>query len=589
MTFDELGIVVPSGAGGNVYATCPSCSKDRRKKKAKCLSVDVDKGLFNCHHCGWSGSLTEGGKRTDTEHWQRPAYRPIERIVADTVSGAAMEWFSARGITAKTLHRAKVVTTTAYMPQVEEHVECVVFPYFVPTDDRMEVVNRKYRQVGEKHFRLEPGARIAWYGLDRLAGAETVVVVEGEMDALAIMEAGHFAVLSVPHGAPTPESKDYSRKFDFIAECEKLTAHVKHWVIWSDDDAPGKALESELARRLGVEVCSRVLPVSGCKDANDVLAQFGPEAVMAALDQAQPWPLEGVYRIGEMADRISALYDHGLPKGAPTGWSAMDAVWSVKPGEVTVVTGIPNSGKSNWVDALCVNASKANGWHVILCSPENQPIEDHMARICEKWSGKPFDDGPMPRMTGDELTAAEREVHNRFAWLLPDTLALPEILEKSAALVRKNGSRILVLDPWNEMDHNVGEREDQYLAAQLKNIKQWARKHDCHVIIVAHPKTMSKDKSGNYGIPTPYDISGGAMWRNKMDNCITVWRDFGRDDGVIEVHVTKVRFRQVGRIGIADLKYHKATATYTSIEERRHKPVAVPKREPEDHWQDGTA
>ena len=188
-----------------------------------------------------------------------------------------------------------------------------------------------------------------------------------------------------------------------------------------------------------------------------------------------------------------------------------------------------------------------------------------MARICEKWSGKPFDDGPTPRMSLEELTQAEIAVHHRFSWLLPDSMTLPEILSKASMLVKAKGSRILVLDPWNEMDHQYEEREDRYLAEQLRTLKQWARKHECHVIVVAHPKTMQRGKDGNYAIPTPYDISGGSMWRNKADNCITVWRDFAREDGVIEVHVSKVRFRQVGKIGVADLKYHKATATYSSV------------------------
>lgn len=585
-TFEDFRIEVPSGSSGEVYLPCPECSTQRKKKRAKCLSVNTDKGVWICHHCGWSGGLDTGSRRSDVAHWAKPDWRKPEPLVPHPKfpEGADKFWKS-RGISAHTLERANVKTANAYVPMLEGHADCHVFPYYIPTADGKQLVNRKYRMVEDKSGqRMEGGARIVWYGLDRITEAETVVIVEGEPDALAVIESGTWAVVSVPHGAPTPDSKSYSSKFDFIPDCEEFTKHVQRWVIWVDNDPAGKRLEEELSRRLGVGMCSRVIPVDGCKDANDVLIQRGKGQVQASIEGARPWPVEGVHEIGDMFDRITALYEHGLPKGVATGWRDLDAFWSVKPGEFTVVTGIPNSGKSNFVDALCVNVSKANDWHVICCSPENQPLEDHMARICEKWAGIPFDDGPSPRMSLDELTDAQIAVNKRFSWLLPDSMNLPEILGKASALVRQKGSRILVLDPWNEMDHSFDKREDIYLAEQLRIIKQWARKHDCHVFIVAHPKTMGRDKDNNFLVPTPYDISGGSMWRNKADNCLTVWRDFTRDDGVIEVHVQKVRFRQVGKIGLAELRYMKATATYESHGQARPPLTEVPR-----HWTEENA
>ena len=567
MSWDSLRIVIPSGASGNVYTVCPECSGQRKKKSAKCLSVSVEKGLFNCHHCGWAGSVEEGGRAADREHWAKPIWRTPERLnVKPNMPPEFLKWWADRGISPRTLERCNVKAASAYVPKIEEHADCHVFPYFVPGPEKFEVVNRKYRMLADKTgMRMEAGARIVWYGLDRIAGAETVVVVEGEPDALAVVEAGTFAVLSVPHGAPQKDAKDYSRKFDFIAECEEYTRHVKNWILWVDSDAPGKVLEAELVRRIGPEVCRKVTPLEGCKDANDVLLKYGANAVQEAIAAASPWPVEGEHEVGQSIDRINALYENGLTRGMSTGWASVDEILTIAPGQVTIVTGIPNSGKSNLVDALCVNLARLYGWHTIMCSPENQPIEDHMARMCEKWLGKPFDRGPTTRMTLDELTYAEAYIHNRFSWLLPDSLALPEILSKASSIVKRKGSRCLVLDPWNEMDHSMGEREDQYLAVQLKLLKQWARKHDCHVFVVAHPKTMAKDKAGNYGVPTPYDISGGSMWRNKADNCVAVWRDFGKDDGIIEFHVQKVRFRQIGKIGCVHLKYLKPTATYEEV------------------------
>lgn len=559
------GIDLPHTTSGHVYTTCPKCSDSRKKKRVKCLSFNCDKGVWNCHHCGWSGTTKEGGRDPLRLHWEKPQYRKPQRLEAHPdIPAHVIAWFGERGIGLRTLERASVKVANAYLPQIEDFAQCIVFPYFsISEDAEIVLTNRKYRGVGEKHFRMEAGARPVFWGLESIAGCETVVIVEGEMDRLALIESGADAVLSVPHGAPNPTSRDYTSKFDFLAESAANTAHVKHWIIWADNDEPGKALEAELSRRLGRERCSRVVAVEGCKDANDVLMRHGPDAVLRMLANAQPWPVEGVYEVASLSDNIDELYRHGLPRGVRSYWSGLNELFTVKPGDMTIVSGIPNSGKSNFVDALCVDIAKLHGWHTIISSPENQPLEDHMARMCEKWARKPFTDGPTERMTIAELQTAKRNVQEHFSWLLPEDRSIANLLQKAQQLVVQKGARILVLDPWNEFDHVVGEREDQYLSGALRDVKQFARRNDCHVFIVTHPKSLQKDKNGNYPVPTPYDNAGGAMWRNKADNCLTIWRDFGRTDGVIEVHVQKIRFRQVGKIGLCSLKYQPATATYT--------------------------
>lgn len=579
------GIELPSGfsGSGNVYTLCPKCSDSRKKKRVKCLSFSGEKGVWNCHHCGWFGTVNEGGKAPLRLHWEKPTYRKPERIEAKPdLPANVIGWFGERGIGARTLQRCAVKVSSAYLPQIEDFAPCIVFPYFALDEDgKAALVNRKYRSVEGKHFRMEAGARPVFWGLDAIAGCETVVIVEGELDRMACIESGIDAVLSVPHGAPNPGTREYSSKFDFLAESAAATAHVKRWIIWADNDEPGHALEAELSRRLGRERCSRVMAVGDCKDANDVLIKHGPDAVQRMVAGALPWPVEGVYDVAGMSDNIDDLYRHGLPRGVRSAWPDVNDLFTVKPGDLTVVSGIPNSGKSNWVDALCVDICKLHGWHTVICSPENQPLEDHMARICEKWAGVPFSEGLTPRMSLSDLQTVKRDVQQHFSWLLPEDRSVASLLEKAQSLVVQKGARILVLDPWNELDHVIGEREDQYLAGALREVKQFARRNDCHVFIVTHPKTMTKDKNGNYPIPTPYDNSGGAMWRNKADNCLTVWRDFTRKDGAIEIHVQKIRFRQVGKIGSCLLKYEAATATYS----RWLPSVPRPRHETELEWE----
>ena len=83
---------------------------------------------------------------------------------------------------------------------------------------------------------------------------------------------------------------------------------------------------------------------------------------------------------------------------------------------------------------------------------------------------------------------------------------------------------------------------------------------------------MYKDKDGNYPIPTPYDVSGSAHWRNKADNALTVWRDFNEDSQIVELHVQKVRFKEVGSTGMAELAYNGVTGMYSDLD-KAHKEI----------------
>lgn len=561
-TFADFRIEIPAGRVGELDVTCPQCSAQRKKKSARCLSVNVDKGVWCCAHCGWSGGLAEGERRFDPA-WRKPQFRrpapPAEKPLS-TIEA----WFADRGIPRTVLERNRITATSVYMPQVEDHVGAIAFPYYRGE----ELVNVKYRDR-DKNFRMETGAERVLYGLNDIA--ECCVIVEGEIDKLSVEAAGLMSCVSVPDGAPAESTKDYASKFVFLeADQERLQA-VREWIIAVDNDAPGKRLEDELARRLGREKCKRVTWPNDCKDANDVLRSFGAEVLLECLEHAESFPLAGVFTVSDNSARIRHLREHGWEKGVSTGWEEVDRFYTVRPGEFTVITGMPNSGKSNWLDALLVNLAREHGWQFALFSPENQPLEDHMARMMEKWAGLPFSHGPTERMNEATFDRAMEWANQHFSWILPDDdveWTLETVLDRAKALVFRRGIRGIVIDPWNELEHAPppGLTETIYTGKVLKHVRQFARRHGVHVWIVAHPQKMYREKdSGNYPIPSLYDISGSANWRNKADNGIVVWRDFGDAHKPIEIHVQKIRFRQIGRLGMAKLAYQAATQTYTEL------------------------
>lgn len=563
-SYDDYGIELANKFGaGESYTTCPKCSKERRKKHVKCLSVNLDKQVWCCHHCGWSGSLKTGeDHRRVADHWLRPQYiRPAPPV--DLPRDKMVDWFAGRGIPLEVIERNGISMTSVYMPQLEEHTNAIAFPF--RRGD--ELINHKYRD-GHKNFRMDAGAERILYGYNDI-NDDLTIIVEGEMDKLAVEVAGMRNCVSVPDGAPEPTAKNYAAKFEFLND-DRLS-RVKQWVLAVDNDEAGVTLEDELARRLGRENCRRVVWPANCKDANDVLKTHGAEVLRSCIDNAQPYPIAGVFEISDLADRIHRLYAHGWEEGVETGWSGLKELYTVRPGEFTVITGIPNSGKSNWLDCLIVNLAMWQGWRFAIFSPENQPLEDHMARMLEKGWRKPFGPGPTERMSASELAEAMDWAQQHFHWILPDddtSWNLDTVLDAARQLVKRYGIRGLVIDPWNEMEHlrPPGMSETEYISHALKRMRQFARHNGVHLWVIAHPAKLYRDKkTGSYPLPTLYDISGSAHWRNKCDNGICIWRVMDNPDAPVEIHVQKVRFRQIGRLGMAQLFYSKVTQTYEDV------------------------
>jgi len=274
---------------------------------------------------------------------------------------------------------------------------------------------------------------------------------------------------------------------------------------------------------------------------------------------------------------VERLWDAGLPSGETTGWPSVDQHYTVAPGQLTILTGWPGSGKSEWLDALLLNLGR-RGWRFAIFSPENAPAELHVSKFVEKFLGKPFGAGPTERATKDEVTEAMTEMSDWFGFLLPavDTdrlgFGVDEILTAAEAHFRLGGAwrsreikRGLVIDPWNEIEHLRPREwsETEYVSATLSRVRAWARANAVHVWIVAHPQKLRRDDGGKLPVPRPDSISGSQNWWNKADACITVWRSLDKpEDQTVEIHVQKIRFKHIGRPGVVELRYDRVTGRY---------------------------
>lgn len=273
----------------------------------------------------------------------------------------------------------------------------------------------------------------------------------------------------------------------------------------------------------------------------------------------------------ELREAVEALWVAGLPPGDRVGWPSVDKLYTVVPGQLTVVTGWPSSGKSEWLDAALVNLAR-QGWKIALFSPENQPPELHMTKLLEKVTGKPFGHGPTERISREEIPERLGELARSFGIITqPDggVVSPKSVIEAATPwLAQHEGSkRGLVIDPWNELEHwrpsNLSETE--YVSQTLSMLRGWARANRVHVWIVAHPQKL-REKDGKLPVPRPDMISGSQHWWNKADCNITVFRDFDPDaPSEVQIHVQKCRFKHVGRIGATTLRYDRVTGKYYEI------------------------
>ncbi|PKU72868.1 Twinkle like protein, chloroplastic/mitochondrial [Dendrobium catenatum] len=103
------------------------------------------------------------------------------------------------------------------------------------------------------------------------------------------------------------------------------------------------------------------------------------------------FPIRGLLNFSNFFPDITDYYHciQGFELGVSTGWRALDDLYNIVPGELTVITGVPNSGKSEWIDALLCNINERCGWTFALCSMENK-VEDHARKLLEKHIKKPF-------------------------------------------------------------------------------------------------------------------------------------------------------------------------------------------------------
>lgn len=206
--FRKHNINTRGRSSGKIKTTCPQCNDTRGHKGDRSLSVDLDKGLCYCHHCGYTLHIPDDAEERRRQeridryrksvllpsHFRRPVFN-----ASKTGRSEALEryWTEERCLRQELLDELRITEQREWMPQSEKEENCLCFNYF----EGDTLVNTKFRS-GQKHFKMVKDAELIPYNINGILGTRQAVITEGEFDACALMTAtGRRDIISVPAGA----------------------------------------------------------------------------------------------------------------------------------------------------------------------------------------------------------------------------------------------------------------------------------------------------------------------------------------------------------------------------------------------------
>lgn len=529
---------------GRKRALCPKCSHTRTKnKKDRCLSINHDKGTAFCHHCE-AVSFRDSVK----EETEKSFKLPIQNWKNYTeLSDELVKYLESRGISQHTAIKLKWTEEKYYQPALQKEVNNLVFNFF----EGETLVNKKYRS-GNKKFTQSAGTKSIFYNINSAIGKEEVYIVEGEIDVGSIYEFGitkKQGCISVPNGANDND--------EFWKQSEKYLKDVKHFIIAVDDDEKGNELKDKIAQRLGRYRCSYI-EFKG-KDANDDLISGD---LKESLRNKKRFPVNGTFKVSDLFDDIINLYDNGLPDTIyPKHYSfgELKDIYSVMRGQLNVGTGVPSHGKSNFTDWYVLNLIKDYNMKASWFSPEHTPMSLYHTNLCEKVTGSNFwgkvDGYKVNRITKDEINLYKEWADEKIYLTACTDNNLPTwdwLLETFKEQMFSFGIDIFVIDAFNKVILPKGNKIDA-INEVLTKLTHFAQANNVIIFLIAHPTKMQKNEQGIYNVPSLYDVSGSADFRNQTHNGYTIYRywdnpEQGIEEGT-EFFNMKTKFNFQGKIG----------------------------------------
>lgn len=538
--------------GKTLKIVCPNCKDQRTNKKDRALSVNLDKGVANCHYCEAISFRKKEPIVTKPFTLPKQDWKNYTKL-----SDKVVKWVeSTRKISQSTLKTLGITEEVFYQPQLQKKVNNIVFNYF----ELDQVVNKKYR-TANKHFTQSKGGKSIFYNINSVIDKEEAYIMEGEFDVLAMHECGYKNAISLPNGANDND--------EFWINCKQYLDPIKKFYICTDNDQQGNIVADKIAQRLGKYRCVRVSFKH--KDANGELINSGKNSVNKSIKEAQYFKTQGTFGVDDLYDDILKIYDEGLPETIYPKhecFGNLKEIFSVMRGQLSIVTGIPSHGKSNFMEWYVLNLLQDYDMKASFFSPEHHPLALHQTVFMEKFIGKTFWKNPHTSRINKQEIKSYRDWANEKLYLTSSedgkSPTWDWVLETFKEQVFVYGIDIFVIDAFNKLEYNnKNQNELTSIREVLTKLTIFAQLNDVIVFLIAHPRKMSKDVNNVYQMPGLYDISGSSDFRNICHTGAVVYRHFqpvhNADTGEeieknqVEFKTQKVKFNYQGEIGKSEI------------------------------------
>lgn len=540
---------------------CPKCN-EIKTTKAKDLGFNMETGAIHCHKCGWSANVIYETKK-EYSRPQEKEWKPSDNV---------KEYLFSRGISESTFNKLIKQKLIAYTNKPD------VFAFQYYRGD--EFINYKTRSCsGEKTFLQHRDAEKTLYNLNSARDKEIAIIVEGEMSVLACIEAGldeKYAILSLENGAVKEGSA--AGKFAGFRNCFKETAHIKRWIVALDNDQAGTYTASELIRHIGEYKCNIIQYPEGCKDPDDIINRNkrpnytsfeNNEVLRKMFENSVEYPVTGIIELSPTIKAMLMGYKkHGRPPAIML--PMFEGSFAFKRGDYTVVSGYVNTGKSTIAMNMAYLTTMEYLWKWAIFAGEQHPQDRYFEDLAQMILKKPIEERdrfgkPIEGCaTPDEYEAALEFISNHIYLIYPEAGQKPTLewtMERVLHLKEKYGINGVIIDTFNKLKHDFkNQRDDVYLDDWHDKAKEYALQFDAFVLLM-HPAKPSKLKSGNLPVMSIYDIAGGAMTPNKVDNVIIYHRDSRFSEEQIPNNIATVIFgkirdqKTVGKIGQFKVEY----------------------------------